>query len=259
VDVTIADLVADVRAAAPTAAAEMAVPDVAVLRGEFEAYAARLTRATRGHVALAGERVSALFNRAVLRQPLDQVRRREQVLDELVHRTYRHLLDRVRAQRTVLDGLEPIVQRIAPHALLLNRTVLLGDVEQRLDRAASRRFLAAQRTFEAVVRRLAHASPETQLPRLIERLYRVARTLNTSTRHRVSLEAQHVRRQEERLIAMGHRSVLSRGFSITRTKKGAEIVRTVKQLSDRQRVVTEVADGEFESEVVNLKQLELFD
>jgi hypothetical protein len=37
------------------------------------------------------------------------------------------------------------------------------------------------------------------------------------------------------------------------------VVRSVSQLRDRQRIVTEVADGHFESDVVNLRQLELFD
>ena len=61
------------------------------------------------------------------------------------------------------------------------------------------------------------------------------------------------------MSAMGYKSVLNRGFSITRTKRGRQVVRSPKQLQDRQRVLTELAEGELESEVVNLTQLELFD
>ncbi len=48
-------------------------------------------------------------------------------------------------------------------------------------------------------------------------------------------------------------------LTITRSKKGRGVVRSVRDLDDRQRIVTELADGEFEADVVNLKQLELFD
>ena len=71
--------------------------------------------------------------------------------------------------------------------------------------------------------------------------------------------AERIGGQEQRLGAMSYKSVLNRGFSITRTKKGGRVIRSTDQLKDRQRVVTELVDSEFESEVVNLSQLELFD
>jgi hypothetical protein len=37
------------------------------------------------------------------------------------------------------------------------------------------------------------------------------------------------------------------------------VVRSVRDLEDRQRLVTELADGAFDSEVINLEQLELFE
>ena len=58
---------------------------------------------------------------------------------------------------------------------------------------------------------------------------------------------------------MSYESVLGRGYSITRIRKGREIVRSLDQLRDRQKLVTEVAGGAFESEVINLNQLELFE
>jgi exonuclease VII large subunit len=58
---------------------------------------------------------------------------------------------------------------------------------------------------------------------------------------------------------MSYRSTLGRGFSITRIKKGGIVVRQASQVRDGTRVVTEVADGEFESRVVDQDQLELFE
>ena len=78
-------------------------------------------------------------------------------------------------------------------------------------------------------------------------------------RHRLSLLHERFQSQEARLKAVSHESVLARGFSVTRTKKGRKVVRSVRDVRDRERVVTQVSDGEFESEVVNLNQLELFE
>ena len=97
------------------------------------------------------------------------------------------------------------------------------------------------------------------MPLLVEKLSRLNRSLPAAVDHRLSLARHRLRGQEERLAAMGYKSVLGRGFSITRLKKRRTVVRGVGQLNDRVRIVTELADGGFESEVVNLNQLELFE
>ena len=42
-------------------------------------------------------------------------------------------------------------------------------------------------------------------------------------------------------------------------KKRREVVRGTGQVRDGDRILTETSDGEFESQVVNLQQLELFE
>ena len=56
-DFSIADFVADVRAATPTAAAAAATPDTAALRGEVDAHARRLARSARRTLESAAQRL----------------------------------------------------------------------------------------------------------------------------------------------------------------------------------------------------------
>ncbi|RME36286.1 MAG: hypothetical protein D6788_11895, partial [Planctomycetota bacterium] len=77
--------------------------------------------------------------------------------------------------------------------------------------------------------------------------------------HRIRLDGERVRRQADKLTAMGYKSVLNRGFSITRLRRGGRIVRSADEVADGQVLVTEVADGRFESRVINRTQKELFD
>jgi len=257
--VTVADLVADVRAATPTAAGELAVPVLDDLLDALSDHSRRLGLAVGSCWDVANARVSGLLQRSVLREPFAQVHRREQVVDELSNRVHRSLSDQLRAARDRVDAFEPVIRRIAPHTHLRRVVLRLADVSHRLDRAIVRRTAAAHSACEERERRLSRVDPASALHHLRAEVARMAHALAVSHRHFCALAAERVHRQEQRLAAMGYESVLRRGFSITRMKKGRRVLRSPEGLKDGQRVVTQLADGEIESQVINLNQLELFD
>ncbi|MGQ0561594.1 MAG: exodeoxyribonuclease VII large subunit [Gemmatimonadota bacterium] len=88
-DVTIADLVADVRAATPSVAAETVVPDRAALDREFEVMRSRMANASRRRLKLAGTRVENARRdlvyemRAAVRRPSDRLARAAGKLEAL--------------------------------------------------------------------------------------------------------------------------------------------------------------------------------
>ena len=96
------------------------------------------------------------------------------------------------------------------------------------------------------------------LRRVDDRLDRLAQALPALMHQRLSWMAEQLRSWQSRLQAGSHERVLARGYSVTRIGKGRTVVRSVRQVRDGDRLITQVADGEFESEVVNLDQLELF-
>ncbi|MFQ5591396.1 MAG: exodeoxyribonuclease VII large subunit [Phycisphaerae bacterium] len=258
VDVTIADLVADVRAATPTAAAEIAVPLLADVLGNLTGHQARLTRALKSDLALKATRLGSAVERGAFRRPLDAVHRREQLIDELNNRVHRSLIERTAIRRRTLDHHELTLERIQPTAVLLRAAVRLRDQRHRLHWAVSMRLAQAVALADSMVWRLERASPKHLLDSMSQRLEGLAAAMPAAVRHRFSLLHERIRRQESKLNALSHKSVLGRGFSVTRIRKGGQIVRSVKQVRDGHRVVTELADGRFESDVVNLDQLELF-
>jgi exodeoxyribonuclease VII large subunit len=259
VDVTVADLVADVRAATPTAAAELAVPVLDEVLAHLTTQASRLERNVRARKDVLAAKLNGLLQRTALREPARTVRRREQVVDELTNRMHRCVIDRVRARRGRLDRLEPVVARIAPHAYLRHKADTLGAARSRLRESARRALLRALQFMYSAERRLERATPFHRTQLLAERVTRLSAMLPSLMRHRVRLLNGTVGSIAGRLEAGSHRRVLSRGYSVTRTKKGRKVVRSVRDLEDRQRLVTELADGAFDSEVINLEQLELFE
>lgn len=68
-DTTIADLVADVRAATPTAAAELATPDVTQLLLTINDYKNRIVAVSKRRINLLQEQLDKINNRAIMKHP----------------------------------------------------------------------------------------------------------------------------------------------------------------------------------------------
>ncbi|MFM8220681.1 MAG: exodeoxyribonuclease VII large subunit, partial [Planctomycetaceae bacterium] len=89
VDVTIADWVADVRAATPTEAAELAVPDQAQIAAGLERYAARLRGALHNRLQGARQRLGQLASRRMWTRPHELLHSAARRVDELEERQRR--------------------------------------------------------------------------------------------------------------------------------------------------------------------------
>jgi len=259
VDVTIADLVADVRAATPTAAAELAVPVRNDVLDGLRTQELRVWRAVHAKVEIGGTRINGVLKREPLRDGMALVRRREQIMDELGNRAQRSLATRIHRARRILDAVETVVQRIAPYTYLLRTGVVLRDAELNLQWAISRRLSGFTTSVTGYEGRLDRASPANRVQRLADRVARLGSSLPAALDRRLTLLNQRLSSQDALLAAVSPGNVLARGFSITRLKKGRKIVRSVAELKDRQRLVTQVSDGEFESEALNIRQMELFE
>jgi exodeoxyribonuclease VII large subunit len=258
-DVTIADLVADASAATPTAAAELAVPVLDDVLADLQARQVRMIRSVSHRVELNQTKLSAVFQRAAWREPLGLVYRREQLVDELFHRALRGLTKRWSGLRVRLDRVMPTLEQLLPHQVLLRCTNRLHELQSRIGRIVARRESESQRRVSAGTLRLEQSTPLKNLHRSEEYLRRWKLRAALSLRHRLEIGAERSLSLHRRLTALGYKSILSRGFSITRSLHGRRIIRSVADLSDGARIITEISDGEVQSEVVNLFQRHLFD
>ena len=85
-DVTISDFVADLRAATPSNAAELAVPDQDALRQSLDDMHSAMAVAMQTKIDRAGERLHNLSNRPVLKSPLASFESRRRALELLENR-----------------------------------------------------------------------------------------------------------------------------------------------------------------------------
>jgi len=226
VDVTIADLVADVRAATPTAAAELAVPDAADVRRHVSQLAGRASRAMRESLDYWRRSLEACLRSVVFRDPPHRLRSAMQRVDELAHRLPAAARHDVARRRQRLAGPEGRLQALHPARLHADAARKLADLTHRLRWVLGGQSKRAGDTLSALAARLETAHP----------------------RHRLALARQQVDATARHLEALSHRSILRRGFSVTRNENG-DIIRQAASVTPGQSVHTEVTDGTFRSVV----------
>jgi exodeoxyribonuclease VII large subunit len=117
-DVTIADLVADLRAPTPSAAAEMVVPDGRESGAWLQACAARLHELASDQTRARREQLGDLTRRIERVAPSHALAERRQSLDELLDRAGTLLRHRVGLSRAGLSGRAAQLAALSPLAVL---------------------------------------------------------------------------------------------------------------------------------------------
>ncbi len=117
-DFTISDYVADARAATPSEAAEMVVPDQRELISDLQVMSKRLRRAVIGRVQRAADRLAAVADRRTLRQPQVLLEPWQQRLDEATVVLTRELGDLVSGLGRRLEKTGTALTALSPAAVL---------------------------------------------------------------------------------------------------------------------------------------------
>lgn len=129
-DVTIADFVADARAATPSAAAEMAVPDQKEMGRYILSLRTRLVRALVGKIEKCRRRLSSCLASQAFARPVDTIcGARQQALDFLSHRLLQGVRSTVECEKGRLAVLAGRLQTLSPLATLARGYSICASVD----------------------------------------------------------------------------------------------------------------------------------
>jgi exodeoxyribonuclease VII large subunit len=258
VDFTIADFVADVRAATPTAAAELVVPVLTDVVGEIDDLGRHLRRSLGRVLDAARSRIAVIEKCEWFRDPVGRVRHRQQQIDEVRGRAALAMTRRLARLRGTVHHAEVRLFRARPEAVLARRRELLSRAEHRLRWAQRGLTLRGERRVSALAVMLHRVSPTRQadqariiLGQLAAQLVRSAARMRADRRWTLSA-------LETRLRAGSHESILNRGFTITRHVPGRRIIRKARDVREGDGVETETFQGTFVSRVIDTNQGDLF-
>jgi exodeoxyribonuclease VII large subunit len=118
VDVTLADLAADVRAPTPSAAAELVVPDRNVLFLRLQELRVRMDSALLGRVAWAKEEITGLRDRLRPQRFLRRLDERKTATADLSDRLERGLHTRIERERLILAEMKAALEGRSPRTVL---------------------------------------------------------------------------------------------------------------------------------------------
>lgn len=203
-DVTIADLVADVRAATPSQAGELVVPVRDELRARLEAEQERLRHRLRVRLERLWQRLEALAERPVLRAGTGPGSAAQALLGP-------------RRQRVAHLGAR--LEALRPAAALARQRARVDDLARRLAPPLQRRLDDGRRRLDALAER------------------------GRSLLGLVLARAQgRVLALDQALRALSPLAVLERGYSLA-YDEGGRLVRSARQTPPGARLTTRLADG----------------
>jgi exodeoxyribonuclease VII large subunit len=163
IDVTLTDLVADVRAATPSQAAELAVHDAQALGTQLRRCLDQLARVMQSRLYQDAATMSRLRGR--LGDPRFVIAERQQRLDEVVSRLERRSTKTLGRHRSNLEGLSRRLGARHPRVVVAQGRVRLGPLATRLRAALRLRLGGHHARFGRATARLDGLSPLSVLRR----------------------------------------------------------------------------------------------
>ena len=165
IDTTISDYVADVRAATPSAAAELVSPNTQELHNRVNQLISRLANAFKHDIADKRALATQLQHRLNLCHPRNQLNQKSQRLDELSIALQQAMRQRLYQQERVLANLTPRLMRQSPDKKLANANHQLAQLHARLNQAMQQQLQHANNTLALQASRLDSVSPLNVLAR----------------------------------------------------------------------------------------------
>ncbi len=118
IDITISDLVADIRALTPSEAGELVVPQKDLLLNILEKCKSRLFQSLTNKLKLSKDKLAGVANSYAMRQPFDKLHRLQQRLDEFAQRLNLNITHALNTEREKLSGIAGKLESLNPLSVL---------------------------------------------------------------------------------------------------------------------------------------------
>ena len=228
-DFTICDFVADLRAPTPSAAAEMVIQSKHELAAKLAVLRDRLRQAVNYRLLRMNNALSRLTQHSALVRMPDQVARRQQRLDDLLHRMEQ-------AQRRNLLGLRRRHESLEVRLRHQDLRVRLSAMRRQLETRTSELHRQSERLL---------AVKKTRLDDLASALARATETILLRRRSRWEL-------LHSSLSGLSPKAILARGYALVFDSAG-NLVKDASQLKRGDAVRAQLGRGEFTAQVNQTK------
>jgi len=165
IDFALTDFVADVRAATPSAAAELVSPDQSQYLTALTQLQQRLSRAIRRQLAQQQPRLMQLQQRLQQLHPQRRLEQQQQRLDELQLRLQRRMQQHLQTARRQHSYLQQSLQHLSPAKAIKQQQLQLQQLAKRLQQAQQQQLKYSSQQLARLSAQLHTVSPLATLAR----------------------------------------------------------------------------------------------
>jgi exodeoxyribonuclease VII large subunit len=165
VDTTISDYVADIRAATPSAAAELVSPNTEELHNKVTQLVRHLNHAFKHALAVKRSTATQFEHRLQLCHPRNQLNQQTQKLDELSLALHSAMSGKIQRYERVLANLTPRLMQRSPEKQLAKSEHQLAQLHARLTQAMQQQLSSSRNQLSLQASRLDSVSPLSVLAR----------------------------------------------------------------------------------------------
>ncbi|MFO0839257.1 MAG: exodeoxyribonuclease VII large subunit [Phycisphaerae bacterium] len=254
IDVTISDLVADVRAATPTAAAEIVAPSRHELSEIIRRQEERAERDMRHAMELARAQLERARASEWLARPVGRLRERAQQVDETTARLRLALLSRFRDARDRITRAQTAIARFGAGRAFADLSRALERRLVRLRYALSDGLIRRERRLAQLEARLGRGAPLVRVEMLRGGLQRTSEFAGSAAGRLLARVREALESRIAAARACDPRRVLARGYSVTRDARSGRVIESVAKIREGQLIETELRDGRFRSTAHDSRQ-----
>ncbi|MGM0483763.1 MAG: exodeoxyribonuclease VII large subunit [Candidatus Krumholzibacteriota bacterium] len=225
-DTTVSDLVADLRAATPTAAAELAVPSILEVAEDIDSLTARLEHAVARRSEESYRLVEYLLSNSVFPAVLFNIERSRFVLD---------------------DSMERMRQQWRWYARDMHEAA--GDNLFRLENALSDKLALIGNTLSSRIEKLEIKGPAAKLPALNERLTKWLNFVKVNCAWKRGYLKKELEGMLRALASLNPAGILERGYAVCKNVDDSRIISGVDQVDIGDRLAVYFHDGNIGCEV----------
>jgi len=245
VDFTIADFVADVRAATPSAAAELAVPDALQLLAKIHSHSRRLSLLINHR--LHDEQRHVLNLKQRLPQPLTMINQQMQRLDVLTQQLKRQCSHIINTKRQQLDYWS--VRLKHPQAKIAANQYQLSHLNERLQQAVKHQLDQFSSQQKTLVQRLQFRSPLPVITQQQTKLEQAKKQLDSSIQTIIDQHKADLSQKMRTLAAVSPLNTLERGYSITTLAETGQVIRNADDVELGQEITIRLQHGKLKAKI----------
>ena len=247
-DFSISDLVADARAATPSAAAEMLSPDKDHLVRVYKSLQLRLYNSANRQYETFSQQFDLLQARLkVFRQYTDQEKYRYGLLSERFSRlSHRLIQDRALQFSSLLSRIH------SPAQALDSRTQYCLNLQRRLFRGVKDTISSASYAHTIKQQRLSHLAPMTMIQKSTISLSGLRKRLSTRLPDLVHSKSSQLEKQAYALQALSPLQTLARGFATLQIPGDNRIVSSVDQVNIGDELQANLHNGYLQCKILRL-------